>query len=67
MFKRAIDGVEELADCGHEDLQLGFATCLSIVIESTQVDSDPTQCGTQSQSEGLEVIYVCSDYFFPTH
>jgi hypothetical protein len=46
VFERAIDGVEELADCGHEDLQLGFATCLSIVTESTQVDSDPTQCGT---------------------
>jgi len=67
VFKRAIDGVEELADCGHEDPQLGFATCLSIVIENTKVDSDSTQCGTRSQSEGLEVTYVCSDYSFPTH
>jgi hypothetical protein len=67
VFERAIDGVVELAGCGNEDLQLGFATCLSLVIERSQVGSDPTQCGTRSQSESLEVIYVCSDYFLSTH
>ena len=67
MFGRAVDGVHERADCGDEDLQLGFATCLSLVIESARAESAPAQCGTRSQSEGLEVIYVHSDYFFPTH
>jgi hypothetical protein len=39
MFERAVDGVHELADCGDEDLQLGFAPCLKVVIESTLVGS----------------------------
>jgi len=42
VFEHAIDGV---ADCCHEGLQHGFATCLSIVIESAHVDLDPPNAG----------------------